>query len=63
MPFNTVSKKQLKNPVKMLGQPIILYEKNLDFVHSGLITSVKNPVLDYHTFKVLIVTKSASNIQ
>jgi hypothetical protein len=36
----------------MLGQPIILYEKNLDFVHSDLITSVKNPVLDYNTFKV-----------
>ncbi len=52
MPFDTVSKKQLKNPVKMLGQQIILYDKNLDFVHSGLITSVKNPGLDYYTLKV-----------
>ncbi len=54
MPFNTVSKKQLKNPVKIIGQPIILYEKNLDFVRSGLITSVKNPVLDYYTFKAIV---------
>jgi len=52
MPFNTGSKKQLKNPVKVLGQPIILYEKNLEFVNSGLITSVKNIVLDYYPFKV-----------